>query len=561
MMNGFIPLGAEFLVNTATLNSQLLSTIASLSSGGFVVSWIDFSGEGGDTSGYGIKAQIFSAINTSPDAVDDVGLTTPEDTALVIAAASLLANDVDIDGDTLTVTAVGNAIGGMVALANGQVTFTPSANFNGPASFSYTVSDGNGGSDTATVSLTVTAVNDAPVANDDAGTATEQGTSPGTAATGNVLANDTDVDTPDTQEVTIVKFGPTSGTPGSSLAGSYGSLTLNANGTYSYAVNNANLAVNALRLSTDTLTDTFAYTMRDAAGATSSAQLVIMIHGANDAPIAVADSIAVNEDATSANLWNLLLGNDTDVDLADAKKIVSIDATGTVGTVSLNTATQSLTFSADNDASDLLANGQSAATTFTYTIEDAAGARSTAVVTVNITGQADGQTFDGTAKADVITVGAGPNNTTSGEDTVHGLQGADTISGGGGTDRLFGDQGDDILNGDAGADFLYGGQGNDRLAGGTGNDWLQGDQGSDLLFGGDGSDTFAFLGLRATTERDTIFDFSSVDRIKLGEGVTATVTQHTDVNGDGSLDTLLVLSTGGSILLSNFDAWTPDYLI
>ena len=281
----------------------------------------------------------------------------------------------------------------------------------------------------------------------------------------------------------------------------------------------------------------------------------------NNAPIAVADSIAVNEDATSANLWNLLLGNDTDVDLADAKKIVSIDATGTVGTVSLDTVTQSLTFSADNDASDLLANGQSAATTFTYTIEDAAGARSTAVVTVNITGQADGQTFDGTTKADVITVGAGPNNTTSGEDTVHGLQGADTISGGGGTDRLFGDQGDDILNGDAGADFLYGGQGNDRLAGGTGNDWLQGDQGSDLLFGGDGSDTFAFLGLRATTERDTIFDFSSVDRIKLGEGVTATVTQHTDVNGDGSLDTLLVLSTGGSILLSNFDAWTPDYLI
>ena len=407
----------------------------------------------------------------------------------------------------------------------------------------------------------MTAVNDAPVAVDDSGTATEQGTNPGTNATGNVLTNDTDIETPNALVVSAVKFGSVSGTPGSALAGAYGSLSLNANGTYSYAVNNANLAVNALRLSADRLTDTFTYTTRDAGGAFSSAQLVITIHGANDAPIAVADSVAINEDATSANLWTSLLGNDTDVDVGDGKKIVSIDTTGTVGTVSLNTATQSLTFSADNDASDLLANGQTAATMFTYTIEDAAGARSTAVVTVNITGQADGKTFDGTSKGDVITVGSGPRNTTSGEDTVRGLQGADTISGGAGTDRLFGDEGNDILNGDAGADFLYGGQGDDRLAGGIGNDWLQGDQGSDLLFGGDGSDTFAFLGLKATTERDTIFDFSSVDRIKLGEGVTATVTQHTDVNGDGSLDTLLTLSTGGTILLSNFDAWTPDYLI
>ena len=60
-MNGFIPLGAEFLVNTATANFQFQPTITSLSSGGFVVSWMDNSGQGGDASSSGIKAQIFSA--------------------------------------------------------------------------------------------------------------------------------------------------------------------------------------------------------------------------------------------------------------------------------------------------------------------------------------------------------------------------------------------------------------------------------------------------------------------------------------------------------------------
>ncbi|MDV7214325.1 Ig-like domain-containing protein, partial [Azotobacter beijerinckii] len=60
------------------------------------------------------------------------------------------------------------AVGGSVTLAGGVVSFTPTANWNGTTSFTYTLSDGNGGTDTATVSVTVTPVNDAPVAADDA---------------------------------------------------------------------------------------------------------------------------------------------------------------------------------------------------------------------------------------------------------------------------------------------------------------------------------------------------------------------------------------------------------
>lgn len=97
-----------------------------------------------------------------PPVAGDDSLSASEDTPLVIAAATLLANDTDPDGDTLSVTAVGNPSHGTVALANGQITFTPDADYDGAASFTYTVSDGKGGTDTASVQVSVAAVNDAP---------------------------------------------------------------------------------------------------------------------------------------------------------------------------------------------------------------------------------------------------------------------------------------------------------------------------------------------------------------------------------------------------------------
>ncbi|WMR32852.1 tandem-95 repeat protein, partial [Metapseudomonas otitidis] len=91
------------------------------------------------------------------------GLVTAEDTPLTIEPATLLGNDTDVDGDSLTIVSVQNAVNGTVALINGKVVFTPAANFNGTGSFTYTVSDGKGGTDTATVKVGVTAVNDLPV--------------------------------------------------------------------------------------------------------------------------------------------------------------------------------------------------------------------------------------------------------------------------------------------------------------------------------------------------------------------------------------------------------------
>ncbi|MDR9818231.1 DUF4082 domain-containing protein [Rhizobium hidalgonense] len=95
--------------------------------------------------------------NAVPVAANDNGYTTYSDTALSIAAASLLANDTDADGDALSITGVNGAVHGTVTY-NGQtktVTFTPAAGYTGAASFSYSISDGLGGTASATVSLTV----------------------------------------------------------------------------------------------------------------------------------------------------------------------------------------------------------------------------------------------------------------------------------------------------------------------------------------------------------------------------------------------------------------------
>ena len=87
---------------------------------------------------------------------------------MTYTAAQLLGNDTDANGDTLTIASVTSGMGGTAVLnGNGTVTFTPAANFNGAASFSYTASDGAVSSNSATVTVNVAAVNDAPVANND----------------------------------------------------------------------------------------------------------------------------------------------------------------------------------------------------------------------------------------------------------------------------------------------------------------------------------------------------------------------------------------------------------
>ncbi|WP_175514120.1 beta strand repeat-containing protein, partial [Oceanisphaera psychrotolerans] len=171
--------------------------------------------------------------------------------------------------------------------------------------FIYTIANGSSpGTDSATLTITINGANDAPVANDDSATAIEAGgnnnTAPGYNPSGNVLANDTDVDDAAADlRVTAVRIGNTegegtAGSLGSALAGSYGSLTLNADGSWSYEVDQDNAAVNALAPG-QTLTESFNFTVTDQAGAglSDTAVLTITVQGARD--VVAVSNVFVNE--------------------------------------------------------------------------------------------------------------------------------------------------------------------------------------------------------------------------------------------------------------------------
>uniref|UniRef100_UPI00165F13C9 Ig-like domain-containing protein n=1 Tax=Sulfurimonas indica TaxID=2508707 RepID=UPI00165F13C9 len=97
--------------------------------------------------------------NNNPVAADDTA-TTDEDTAVTI---SVLGNDTDVDGDSLIVTSATAANGTVTINNDGTITYTPNQDFNGSDTIIYSISDGNGGTDTATVNITVTPVDDATV--------------------------------------------------------------------------------------------------------------------------------------------------------------------------------------------------------------------------------------------------------------------------------------------------------------------------------------------------------------------------------------------------------------
>src|SRR5207249_611980 len=137
---------------------------------------------------------VSSTGNTAPVAAND-SFATNEDSAEAGTARGELANDTDIDSPVLTAVVVtGPSHGALTLNANGSFTYTPAANFNGADSFTYKANDGQADSNVATVALTISPVNDAPVAVNDS-FATNEDTALTITAPG-VLGNDTDVDSP-----------------------------------------------------------------------------------------------------------------------------------------------------------------------------------------------------------------------------------------------------------------------------------------------------------------------------------------------------------------------------
>ncbi|MCK1607107.1 DUF4082 domain-containing protein [Bradyrhizobium sp. 166] len=271
-----------------------------------------------------------------------LAIQTGNQTATVGSAFSLTLpagtfTDVD-SGDSLAYTATTAADATLPAWLTFNAstrTFsgTPTSTDVGTVSVKATATDlgSLAASETFNIAVTTTP-NTPPTAVADTGDATEKGgvnnSTGGSSATGNVLTNDTDPDAGDTKTVTAVSFGSTSGTLGSTLNGAHGSLVLNATGAFTYTVNEADPAVQSLRLATNTLTDVFSYTMRDAAGATSSTTLTITVHGANDAPVLAIQT--GNQTATVGSAFSLALpaGTFTDVDSGDSLAYTATAANG-----------------------------------------------------------------------------------------------------------------------------------------------------------------------------------------------------------------------------------------
>ncbi|MCE9639241.1 MAG: tandem-95 repeat protein [Betaproteobacteria bacterium] len=342
-----------------------------------------------DSSNASVSDTFDLTVSNSNDApvaaVDTVSLLENVTTGNLVS--NLLANDTDVDtGDTRSITAVNTTCTvGVVDFNQGNQTLTYAANgaaFDALATgstatdtFSYTIADAAGATSTATATVTVTGVNDGPVANADAFGMLENSATANLVST--LLANDIDVDIGDTRSITSVN-----------MIGTAGVVSFNQGiQTLTYAANGG--AFDALATGV-TATDTFNYTITDAAGESSTATATVTVTGINDGPVATGDAVNVFEDAITGNLASMLLANDTDADVGDTRTITSLNTTGTVGTLTFDQGTQTLTYAANGAAQNALRAGVTATDTFTYTIADAAGAISTATATVTVTGVNDG---------------------------------------------------------------------------------------------------------------------------------------------------------------------------
>ena len=297
--------------------------------------------DGTDTASAGVSVTI----NTPPDAMDDAARTAFE----TAKAIEVVANDMDADGDDLTVTAVtmpANGAAEITSDANGddtRVTYTPRSMYSGADAFRYTVSDGT---DTASAGVSVT-INTPPDAVDDAArTAFE------TAKAIEVLANDSDADGDDLTVTAVT-------TPANGAA----DITSDANGN--------NTRVLYTPRSGYSGADTFDYTVSDGTD-TASASVRVAV---NTPPVAVDDTART---AVGTAVEIDVLDNDTDAE-NDVLTVTEVTAP-TSGTATITSDAHGN----DTRVTYTPQSGHPGADTFDYTVSDGA-ATDTASVSVTVT--------------------------------------------------------------------------------------------------------------------------------------------------------------------------------
>ncbi len=556
--------GNEIAVNTETLGVQAEPRIALLPDGGFVIAWTDYSGQGGDASGTSVKTKLFTPLpNQGPPphiiAVTDT-LDATEDTPAQFTAATLTLNDLDASNSPLTVTGVSAVSGGSVVLnPDGTIDFNPDPNFAGRAVFNYTVVDTDGFTATGRVNVNVANTNDPPVGVDDHITITQNSSSIAASA---LLANDINIDPGDSLSITAV-----SAATGNGIA-----LTLN-NGSITFNLGSAFVALGAGQ----SVTDSFAYTLTDSFGLTSTANVTLTINGLNDAPVNLAlTGASVDENAANGTIIGNLTASDP-----DAGDTLTYSLTDNAGGRFAVDATTGVLSVADGSLLDF---ETSPTQTIVSRATDANGAFVETSFVIALNNLPEPMFWMGDNGANVF---AAPTNDFW---TISGFGGNDTITGNASSDTISGGTGNDVLDGGAGADFLYGGTGNDIffvdnigdkvieyagegsdlvyssvsytldvnvenltltgtgdinatgndttntingnagnniIDGGDGKDFLLGNDGNDLIIGGTGNDT-----VLGGNGNDTLIGGAGVDQLTGGAGADTFVFDSLTVTAD-----------------------------
>ena len=480
----------------------------------------------------------------APDRFEtDAGQPIREDNPLVINFDELLANDIERDGDPMTIIEVRNSFGGLARmLENGTVLFTPWSNFNGEAYFDYVVSDGQGGESNTRATIVYAAVNDNPEANDDSYTRPDLAFLRGPEDVAieipisELLKNDFDI-----EGLTLTFESASNAINGDIVITDHGTIIFTPDADFWGEAS-------------------FHYVVSDPEGAVDDAKVTLYFDNVGDAPpVAHTDIINVFEDVPIVIPLAVLLGNDTDVDRDPISfvswrypdfidELIHGDLNGTI-TVNQN---GDLVFTPDLNATR--SGG------FYYTITDNADGTAEGFVDINIipvndeptavaddggvtpldvplvlrvsdlmandfdVDDEDGHSPPFFVGVDSVSVGTFEVVQAAGETfivvrTPSGYTGAVTVQyrisdaegiqdvgfvtaavatsyngvldGTARRDLLIGNARDETIRGLGLGDSLFGMAGNDRLEGGTGADAIDGGDGDDLIIGGDGGDAIA----------------------------------------------------------------------
>ena len=504
-----------------------------------------------------------------------------DDTPEITVAAGTVASYTD--GDNAPIVSTSEQQTALDALLTAiELTPTGGNANNGSVGWSYSISDGAldflaagetvtlnygvtatddaGETATRTIQITLTGAQDAPVATNDAPTGVieaggiDNGDAGVATASGNVLDNDVDADLSDmitvdgaiagTDMVSDLSFAAVATTDGvnslnenddrfdtqvgeARIDGTYGSLFIQADGSYRYVLDDTKTETQALD-ENDSPNDVFTYRVTDdsATPGTDLATLTIAVTGANDAPTleavapitytdtAAPDDFAATtgslaaEDVDGSAVLSYGISGATGSGTTIGGKTYDVSKVGAFGTLFLSTTTGEYRYEPNDDAINALNEGETPNENFTFTVTDENDASASTALILNFVGADDA--IPATESDDFITA-TGRGGTYNSAEEIDGRGGDDVIYGGGGDDDISGGAGDDVIYGgsgnddidfeagdeaaqaggntpsSAGFDTIYAGSGDDRIAAGYGDDTID---------GGSGEDTVVFTGTR-----------------------------------------------------------------